>query len=95
MFSGFWGWFLVVVIIACVFGASNLPHLKEEVIKFFNSSVKCAKQKRNEVENKITEVKEKARAAKEESARKAAKAEQARIADEKAVEELENTHKKS
>ena len=30
MFSGFWGWFLVVVIVAVIFGAGKLPELKEQ-----------------------------------------------------------------
>ena len=30
MFSGFWGWFLVVVIVAVIFGAGKLPDLQKE-----------------------------------------------------------------
>ena len=30
MFSGFWGWFLVVVIVAVIFGAGKLPDLQKK-----------------------------------------------------------------
>lgn len=46
MFSGFWGWFLVVVIVAVIFGAGKLPDLKvqaEEKLKLLASAAEKAK----------------------------------------------------
>ena len=45
MFSGFWGWFLVVVIVAVIFGAGKLPDLKvqaEEKLKLLASAAEKA-----------------------------------------------------
>lgn len=81
MFSGFWGWFLVVVIVAVIFGAGKLPELRalaEEKLKF---AVDEAKKKKIEVENKINEVKEQQKTAREEAA--------ARKAEETKKEEIE------
>ena len=47
MFSGFWGWFLVVVIVAVIFGAGKLPDLKvqaEEKLNFWPVPQKKAKR---------------------------------------------------
>lgn len=59
MFSGFWGWFLVVVIVAVIFGAGRLPELKniaEEKLKRGLDAVQKGKQ---ELEAKINEAKQK------------------------------------
>ena len=47
MFSGFWGWFLVVVIVAVIFGAGKLPDLKvqaEEKLKLLASAAEKGKK---------------------------------------------------
>lgn len=47
MFSGFWGWFLVVVIVAVIFGAGKLPDLKvqaEEKLKLLASAAEKGKR---------------------------------------------------
>ena len=67
MFSGFWGWFLVVVIVAVIFGAGKLPDLKvqeEEILKLLDSAAeKCKKV----LEAKINEAKKKREENKEEN----------------------------
>lgn len=70
MFSGFWGWFLVVVIVAAIFGAGKLPELKkvaEDKLKVGLDAVqkgkkdieaKIAESKMHKEESKKTEIKE-------------------------------------
>ncbi len=71
MFSGFWGWFLVVVIVAAVFGAGKLPELRAIAEQKLKLAVDEAKKKKIEVEDKINQAKEKSKAAKEEAIKKA------------------------
>lgn len=71
MFSGFWGWFLVVIVVAAVFGAGKLPELKTLAEEKFKVAVDEAKKKKNEVEDKINQAKEKSKTAKEEAIKKA------------------------
>lgn len=74
MFSGFWGWFLVIAVVAVIFGAGKLPDLKEAAEEKLKLAVNEAKKKKVEVEDKISQAKEKSKAAKEEAARKAEEA---------------------
>lgn len=85
MFSGFWGWFLVVVIVAAIFGAGKLPELKTIAEEKLKLAVDEAKKKKVEVENKINEVKEQQKAAREQAA--ARKAEEARKEENEEVTE--------
>ena len=67
MFSGFWGWFLVVVIVPVIFGAGKLPDLKvhaEEKLKLLASAAEKGKK---ELEAKINEAKKKREENKEEN----------------------------
>lgn len=71
MFSGFWGWFLVAIAVAAIFGAGKLPELRTLAEQKLKLAVDEAKKKKNEVETKITQAKEKSKAAKEEAIKKA------------------------
>ncbi len=59
MFSGFWGWFLVVVIVAVIFGAGRLPELKEQAQDKLKLLAQAAEKGKKELEAKIEEAKKK------------------------------------
>ncbi len=59
MFSGFWGWFLVVVIVAVIFGAGKLPELKEQAQDKLKLLAQAAEKGKKELEAKIEEAKKK------------------------------------
>ncbi len=59
MFSGFWGWFLVVVIVAVIFGAGRLPELKEQAQDKLKLLAQAAEKGKKELTAKIEEAKKK------------------------------------
>lgn len=61
MFSGFWGWFLVVVIVAVIFGAGKLPDLKVQAEEKLKLLASAAEKGKKELEAKINEAKKKTR----------------------------------
>ena len=61
MFSGFWGWFLVVVIVAVIFGAGKLPDLKVQAEEKLKLLARAAEKGKKEPEAKNNEAKKKTR----------------------------------
>lgn len=61
MFSGFWGWFLVVVIVAVIFGAGKLPDLKVQAEEKLKLLASAAEKGKKELEAKIKRGQEKTR----------------------------------
>lgn len=61
MFSGFWGWFLVVVIVAVIFGAGKLPDLKVQAEEKLKLLASAAEKGKKELEAKINEAKKNAK----------------------------------
>ena len=59
MFSGFWGWFLVVVIVAVIFGAGRLPELKNIAEENLKQGLDAVQKGKQELEAKINEAKQK------------------------------------
>ena len=59
MFSGFWGWFLVVVIVVVIFGAGKLPDLKVQAEEKLKLLASAAEKGKKELEAKINEAKKK------------------------------------
>lgn len=59
MFSGFWGWFLVVVVIIAIFNAGRLPELKALFDEKLNKGIEAAKKGKKEIEEKINEKRKK------------------------------------
>lgn len=59
MFSGFWGWFLVVVIVAVIFGAGRLPELKNIAEEKLKQGLDAVQKGKQELEAKINEAKQK------------------------------------
>lgn len=57
MFSGFWGWFFVVVIVAAIFGASSLPELKKMAEDKFKIVMNILQKGKKEIEAKMHEAK--------------------------------------
>ena len=55
MFSGFWGWFFVVVVLVAIFNAGKLPEIKESLEEKYKKSVDAAKKSKQEIEEKINE----------------------------------------
>ena len=62
MFSGFWGWFLVVI-----FGAGKLPDLKVQAEEKLKLLASAAEKGKKELEAKINEAKKKREENKEEN----------------------------
>lgn len=58
MFSGFWGWFLVVVLVAAVFSADRLPELKKLLESKTKEGLDAVKKGTKNVEEKIAKIKE-------------------------------------
>ena len=73
MFSGFWGWLLVVVIVimlrvvAVIFGAGKLPDLKVQAEEKLKLLASAAEKGKKELEAKINEAKKKREENKEEN----------------------------
>lgn len=57
MFSGFWGWFLVVVIVAAIFGAGKLPELKKIAEDKLKVGLDAVQKGKKDIEAKIAESK--------------------------------------
>ena len=57
MFSGFWGWFLVVVIVAAIFGAGKLPELKKIAEDKLKLGMDVVQKGKKEIEAKLNEAK--------------------------------------
>ncbi len=55
MFSGFWGWFLVVVIVAVIFGAGKLPELRKEAEEKLKLGMAVLEKSKEELNKKIAE----------------------------------------
>lgn len=56
MFSGFWSWVLVILVVVAIFSADRLPELK----KLANEGIDALKKGKKSVEEKIAEAKAKA-----------------------------------
>ncbi len=63
--SGFWGWALVIIIVAVIFNASKLPQLKEEAELRLKEGKNLLNKSKKELENKAIQLAEKAKEAKE------------------------------
>lgn len=59
MFSGFWGWFLVIVLVVAVFSADRLPEFKKFIEKASKEGVDAMKKGKKNVEQKIAQAKDK------------------------------------
>jgi len=55
MFSGFWGWFLVVVIVAVIFSAGKLPELRKEAEEKLKLGMAALEKSKEELNKKIAE----------------------------------------
>lgn len=53
MFSGFWSWVLVIILVAVIFSADRLPALK----KYADEGVEALKKGKKAVEEKIAKAK--------------------------------------
>ena len=61
MFSGFWGWFLVVVIVAVIFGAGKLPDLQKEAEEKLKLGLAALEKGKEELNKKLAEKAQKAK----------------------------------
>jgi Sec-independent protein translocase protein TatA len=59
MFNGFWGWFLVAVVVLCIFYANKIPTWVEVAKKYAATAKKVAEQKAKIVQEKIEKNKNK------------------------------------
>lgn len=59
MFDDFWGWVLVILIVAAIFGAGRIPQLKALLDNKSKVLVDTLKTKKNEIEHKINKSKDK------------------------------------
>ncbi len=57
MFSGFWSWVLVIVLVVVIFQADKLPELKKFLEKSAKGGLDAAKKGAKNVEEKIAKVK--------------------------------------
>lgn len=55
MFSGFWGWFLVVLVVAAIFGAGKLPDLRKEAEEKLKLGMAALEKGKEELNKKIAE----------------------------------------
>lgn len=58
MFSGFWGWLLVVVLVVAIFSADRLPELKKFLESKTKDGLNAVKQGTKNVEEKIAKMKD-------------------------------------
>ncbi len=49
MFSGFWGWFIVIVLVVAVFSADRLPDLKQLFEKTTKEGLEVIKQSKKKL----------------------------------------------
>ena len=64
MFSGFWGWFLVVLVVGAIFGAGKLPDLRKEAEEKLKLGMAALEKGKEELNKKIAEKTKKDNAAK-------------------------------
>lgn len=57
MFSGFWSWLLVVIIVVAIFSADRLPELKKYLETLSKEGVDAAKKGSKTMQEKIAKVK--------------------------------------
>ncbi len=57
MFSGFFGWFLVIVLVVAIFSADRLPELKQFFEKMSKEGIDAVKKGTKTVEEKIAKAK--------------------------------------
>lgn len=55
MFSGFWGWFFVVLIVGAIFYANKLPDLRKEAEEKMKQGLAALEKGRKELEKKVNE----------------------------------------
>lgn len=53
MFSSFWEWILIIIVIALIFGANNINLWKAMISKKLDSVKKTALDKKAEIEQKL------------------------------------------
>ena len=61
MFSGFWGWFLVVVIVAVIFGAGKLSEFQKEAEEKLKLGFAALEKGKEELNKKLAEKAQKAK----------------------------------
>ena len=69
MFSGFWGWFFVVLVVGAIFYANKLPDLRKEAEEKMKIGLAALEKGKKELEKKVNEKTKKS----ESSAQKKAK----------------------
>lgn len=57
MFSGFWGWFLVFVLVFAIFSADRLPELKEFIERMTKDGVDTIKKSAKVAQEKVAKAK--------------------------------------
>lgn len=57
MLTGFWGWFLVIVLVVAVFSADRLPDLKKLIESKTKEGLDAVKKGTKSVEEKIAKAK--------------------------------------
>lgn len=60
MFSGFWGWFFVVLIVGAIFYANKLPDLRKEAEEKMKLGLAALEKGKKELEKKVAERNKKA-----------------------------------
>lgn len=60
MFSGFWGWFFVVLIVGAIFYANKLPDLRKEAEEKMKLGLAALEKGKKELERKVAEKSKKA-----------------------------------
>ncbi len=55
MFSGFWGWFFVVLIVGAIFYANKLPDLRKEAKEKMKQGLAALEKGKKELEKKVAE----------------------------------------
>ena len=57
--SDFWCWVLIIIVLAAIFGAENLPDLKKEVEKKLKLGMSALEKGKEELNKKLAEKKKK------------------------------------